>query len=143
MAGEAAYQLFDEADWKSLWDFAYRYPQHKAEFLKLGDDMHRFDKAVWHNGRNPTVLPPERPNLLNRLIAIVNQSPQEFSRDNDEIARQLDQMRERCESEHQWRVSQFSRHKVVDTPDSPSPQSLSRLLDDNGPVEFSEWRDEN
>lgn len=137
MAGEDTYQLFDEADWKSLWDFAARYPQHGPDFMKLGDDMKSYHQAVYHNGRNPTVLPPERPNLLNRLAAIVNQH--QFSRDSDEIQADLDQIRDSCEREHQWRVANRKTK-----PDSqPVPQSFSRSLDDNGPVEFSEWRDEN
>lgn len=83
MAGEDTYQLFDEADWKALWDFAARYPQQRAEFMRLGDEMSAYPKAVWHNGRNPEILPPERPNLLNRLAAIVNGPGHEFSRDSE------------------------------------------------------------
>jgi hypothetical protein len=126
MSGEASHSIFQEPDWKHLRDYVHRYPQCRAELIALGDEMHAFDKAVWHNGRNPDVPPPERPNMVIRMAdAIRNHDhTHQFSRDDmvNRVQADLDLMRARCGSDLRQRVEQFSREQP---------------LDDIGPVEFS------
>lgn len=137
MAGEDTYPIFHGEDYEALWEVARDDPQQKAAYLKLGNEMHAYDKAVWHNGRNPDVLPPERLNLIDRIGLIVNGGRQ-FSRDHDPLVRisaLMDGIRERHEAARHLRYVQFSRTQPA------TPQSFSRSLDEIGPVEFSAWNE--
>ena len=139
MPGEETYPLFHEKDWQALWFIAGAQLQQKAAFLQLADEMHAYDKAVWHNGRNPDVLPPERLNLIDRIGLIVKDE-QQFSRDHDpldRIAEFMDGIRERHEAARHARYVQFSREAPP-----AAPQSPSRSLDEIGPVEFSAWKED-
>ena len=74
---------YSAIDWRSVHDYKSRFPEHRAEFQKLLDDMHEYEGVLndFYGIKKP--IPP-RPDLVMRISAIINQPSESANGDSEQ-----------------------------------------------------------
>lgn len=71
---------FSPQDWESTLIACHYHPKHIKELMKLRDDMHDYEMHVQRLGTDPHHKVPDPPNVTMRMVQIIGDDQQEFSR---------------------------------------------------------------